>query len=109
MNDVATVLTNLGFQVETVLNGSLIPVDADIASALYLPIRALKMQTVIDELSGAENTVNIMVLDSDRINPFAFASFSYNCSYDSLGNSLEYARLKAFLFMCGIVLYFFSS
>ena len=111
-SDVATVLQELGFTVERVLNGNLdqmesavmrlknrlsasgdsygfffyaghgvqsngenylIPVDANIPGENFLRSRAVSMQTVLDELNDAHNSLNIVVLDACRDNPFGWA------------------------------------
>ncbi|GHU21762.1 hypothetical protein FACS1894164_02780 [Spirochaetia bacterium] len=51
----------------------LIPVDASIASESFLRSRALQVQAVLDELNTASNTLNIVVLDACRDNPFSWA------------------------------------
>jgi hypothetical protein len=50
----------------------LIPVDADIPAETYLRDRALPMQAVLGELNDAGNTLNIVVLDSCRDNPYSW-------------------------------------
>jgi formylglycine-generating enzyme required for sulfatase activity len=103
--DMADALGGLGFQVDRVVNGSrvqmeaaverlknnlgrsrsaygfffyaghgvqhnginyLIPVDADIRSASYLPERAVSAQAILDELNYAGNELNIVILDACR-------------------------------------------
>jgi len=110
-NDVAAALTELGFTVDTVLNGSLermenavtllrerlsasadaygflfyaghgvqsggenylIPVDANIPSESYLRNRALSVQVILDDLNEAGNSLNVVVLDACRDNPFGW-------------------------------------
>jgi uncharacterized caspase-like protein len=51
----------------------LIPVDADIPSASFLRTKALHMQAVLDEMQGAGNGLNMVVLDACRDNPFPWA------------------------------------
>jgi tetratricopeptide (TPR) repeat protein len=48
----------------------LIPADANIAGESFLRQRAVQMQVVLDELNQAGNTLNIVVLDACRDNPF---------------------------------------
>jgi hypothetical protein len=50
----------------------LIPVDASIPSEAYLRDRAVPMSAVLDELNSAGNTLNIVVLDACRDNPFSW-------------------------------------
>jgi hypothetical protein len=50
----------------------LIPVDANIPSEAYLRDRSVSMQAVLDELNAAGNTLNIVVLDACRDNPFGW-------------------------------------
>jgi tetratricopeptide (TPR) repeat protein len=50
----------------------LIPVDANIPSETYLRDRALPMQAVLGELNDAGNTLNIVVLDACRDNPYSW-------------------------------------
>jgi hypothetical protein len=50
----------------------LIPVDANIQSETYLKTRALALQNVLDELNQAGNTLNVIVLDACRDNPFGW-------------------------------------
>jgi hypothetical protein len=51
----------------------LIPVDADIKSESFLRTKALVVQAVLDELQGAGNELNMIVLDACRDNPFGWA------------------------------------
>ncbi|GHU08260.1 hypothetical protein FACS1894151_03870 [Spirochaetia bacterium] len=51
----------------------LIPVDANIASESFLRTKAMQMQAVLDELNQAANSLNIVVLDACRDNPFSWA------------------------------------
>jgi formylglycine-generating enzyme required for sulfatase activity len=48
----------------------LIPVDADIPSESYLGDRTLPLDAVLGEMGGANNTLNIVILDACRTNPF---------------------------------------
>ncbi|MDR3171682.1 MAG: SUMF1/EgtB/PvdO family nonheme iron enzyme [Treponema sp.] len=50
----------------------LIPVDAAISSENLLRQRAMSMQFILDELNDAGNTLNIVVLDACRDNPFSW-------------------------------------
>ncbi|MDR1351859.1 MAG: caspase family protein, partial [Treponema sp.] len=50
----------------------LIPVDASIPGEAYLRDRSVSMQAVLDELNAARNTLNIVVLDACRDNPFSW-------------------------------------
>jgi formylglycine-generating enzyme required for sulfatase activity len=47
-------------------------VDANIPSEAYLRDRSVSMQAVLDELNAAGNTLNIVVLDACRDNPFGW-------------------------------------
>lgn len=51
----------------------LIPVDADIKSESFLKTKALPAQSVLDTLQRARNSLNIVVLDACRDNPFNWA------------------------------------
>ncbi len=48
----------------------LLPVDANPQSAADVPSQTIDMQTVIDAFSAADNSMNILVLDACRDNPF---------------------------------------
>ena len=111
-DDVSAVLRDLGFSVDTLLNGGLsqmeeavsrlrdnlkksadaygfffyaghgvqsngenylIPVDANIPSESYLRSRALSVQIILDDLNDARNSLNVVVLDACRDNPFAWS------------------------------------
>jgi hypothetical protein len=50
----------------------LIPVDADISSEAYLRDRSMPMQVILDELNYVGNSLNIVVLDACRDNPFGW-------------------------------------
>jgi hypothetical protein len=50
----------------------LIPVDAAIQSESLLRQRAMSMQFMLEELNGAGNALNIVVLDACRDNPFSW-------------------------------------
>jgi uncharacterized caspase-like protein len=51
----------------------LIPADAHIASESFLRTKALSIQEVLDILQEAHNTLNEVVLDACRDNPFSWA------------------------------------
>ena len=51
----------------------LIPVDANIPGENYLRSRAVSVQIVLDELNDARNSLNVVVLDACRDNPFGWA------------------------------------
>jgi formylglycine-generating enzyme required for sulfatase activity len=51
----------------------LIPADAHIASESFLKTKALAAQEVLDTLQQAHNSVNVVVLDACRDNPFSWA------------------------------------
>jgi tetratricopeptide (TPR) repeat protein len=51
----------------------LIPVDANIQSENLLRQRAMGVQFMLDELNGAGNALNIVVLDACRDNPFGWS------------------------------------
>ncbi len=57
------------------LNGInyLIPADAHIISESYLKTRTLSLQDVLDIFKESRNTLNIVVLDACRDNPFSWA------------------------------------
>ena len=50
----------------------LIPSDAKIPGESYLKVRALAAQTVMDNLLQARNSLNVIVLDACRDNPFSW-------------------------------------
>lgn len=50
----------------------LIPSDTRIASEAFLKSKALPAQSVLDTLQGARNSLNIVVLDACRDNPFSW-------------------------------------
>ena len=56
------------------LNGEnyLIPVDANIPAESFLRSRSLSVQTMLDELNDARNSLNVVVLDACRDNPFGW-------------------------------------
>jgi len=51
----------------------LIPVDANIPDENFLRNRAVSVQAVLDELNDARNSLNVVVLDACRDNPFGWA------------------------------------
>lgn len=51
----------------------LIPVDARIKAENFLKIKALDAQSVLDILQRASNSLNVVVLDACRDNPFGWA------------------------------------
>ncbi|MCL2130680.1 MAG: caspase family protein, partial [Treponema sp.] len=51
----------------------LIPVNANIPGENYLRNRAVSMQLVLDELNDARNSLNVIVLDACRDNPFGWS------------------------------------
>ena len=114
-NDTTAALQELGFSVDTVLNGSLtqmedavlrlkeklsenenaygfffyaghgvqsggenflIPVDANIPGENYLRVRSLSVQAFLDDLNDAGNSLNVVVLDACRDNPFSWSRSS---------------------------------
>ena len=51
----------------------LIPVDANIPGENYLRDRAVSIQAVLDDLNDAKNSLNVVVLDACRDNPFGWS------------------------------------
>jgi hypothetical protein len=51
----------------------LIPVDADIPQEAYLPDRAVPLRSMLRELENAGNSLNVVVLDACRDNPFGWS------------------------------------
>jgi len=51
----------------------LIPVNANIPSENFLRDRAVSVQSLLDELNDAGNTLNVVVLDACRDNPFGWS------------------------------------
>ena len=51
----------------------LIPVDANIPSESYLRNRSLSVQIILDDLNEARNSLNVVVLDACRDNPFGWS------------------------------------
>ena len=54
----------------------LVPVDADIGVEPLLKDRALPVQSVLDSVDVAGNTLNVVVLDACRVNPFGWSDRS---------------------------------
>ncbi|MCL2832453.1 MAG: caspase family protein [Treponema sp.] len=50
----------------------LIPVNANIPSESFLKNRSVSVQSLLDELNDAKNSLNIVVLDACRDNPFGW-------------------------------------
>ena len=50
----------------------LIPVDSSIPSETYLRTRAVSVQVILDDLNEARNTLNVVILDACRDNPFGW-------------------------------------
>lgn len=51
----------------------LIPVDANIPSENFLRSRAVSVQMMLNELNDARNSLNVIVLDACRDNPFSWS------------------------------------
>jgi len=51
----------------------LIPVDANIPSENALRSRAVSVQMILDDLNDAKNSLNVIVLDACRDNPFSWS------------------------------------
>ena len=51
----------------------LIPVDANIPGENFLKSRSMSVQVMLDELNDAGNSLNVMVLDACRDNPFGWS------------------------------------
>jgi uncharacterized caspase-like protein len=49
----------------------LLPVDAEFDDPAQVPLRSLPLQTVLERLAAASSSVNVVVLDACRNNPFA--------------------------------------
>jgi hypothetical protein len=49
----------------------LLPVDAEFDDPAQIPFRSLPLQTVLERLASASSTVNVVVLDACRNNPFS--------------------------------------
>ena len=56
----------------------LIPVDANIPSESYLRNRSLSVQIILDDLNEARNSLNVVVLDACRDNPFGWGRSGSN-------------------------------
>lgn len=50
----------------------LIPADARIPSENYLKVRAVSVQTILESLQEARNSLNMVILDACRDNPFSW-------------------------------------
>ena len=55
----------------------LIPVDANIPTESFLKNRSVSVQAMLDELNYARNSLNVVVLDACRDNPFGWGRSSY--------------------------------
>ena len=62
-----------GHGVQSYGENYLIPADANIPSENYLRNRAVSVQLVLDELNDARNSLNVVVLDACRDNPFGWS------------------------------------
>ena len=62
-----------GHGVQSGPDNYLIPVDANIPNENYLRTRAVSVQTVLDDLNDARNSLNVVVLDACRDNPFGWS------------------------------------
>ena len=51
----------------------LIPVDANIPGENHLRTRAVSVQVILDDLNDARNSLNVVVLDACRDNPFGWS------------------------------------
>ena len=60
----------------------LIPVEANIPSENALKSRAVSVQMVLDELNDARNSLNVVVLDACRDNPFGWNRICNQCRTD---------------------------
>ena len=54
----------------------LIPVDVNIPSESFLRSRSISVQAILDELNDARNSLNVVVLDACRDNPFGWSRSS---------------------------------
>ena len=59
-----------GYGVQPSGENYLLPVDANIPSESFLRQQAFAVQSMLDELNNAGNSLNIAVLDACRDNPF---------------------------------------
>jgi formylglycine-generating enzyme required for sulfatase activity len=62
-----------GHGVQSQGSNYLIPADARILGENYLRVKALALQTVLDNLNDSRNALNIVVLDACRDNPYSWA------------------------------------
>jgi len=62
-----------GHGVQSAGENYLIPVDANIPSENALRSRAVSVQMILDDLNDARNSLNVIVLDACRDNPFGWA------------------------------------
>ena len=62
-----------GHGVQSAGENFLIPVDANIPSESFLRTRSLSVQAVLDELNDAKNSLNVVILDACRDNPFGWS------------------------------------
>ena len=62
-----------GHGVQSSGDNFLIPVNANIPSESYLRNRALSVQIVLDDLNESGNSLNVIVLDACRDNPFGWS------------------------------------
>ena len=73
----------------------LIPADADIRSEAFLKSKALEAQAILDTMQAANNSLNIVVLDACRDNPFGWARGSSRglnvVSHQPPGSIIAYA------------------
>jgi formylglycine-generating enzyme required for sulfatase activity len=65
-----------GYGVQSQGDNYLIPVNARIASESNLRDNAMTVQQVLDNIEGAGNVLNVVVLDACRDNPFSWAQSS---------------------------------
>ena len=72
-NDSYGFLFYAGHGVQSAGENYLIPVDANIPSENFLRNRSVSVQSVLDELNDARNSLNVVVLDACRDNPFGWA------------------------------------
>ena len=62
-----------GHGVQSAGENFLIPVDANIPNENYLRNRAVSVQTLLDDMNDAGNSLNVVVLDACRDNPFGWS------------------------------------
>ena len=62
-----------GHGVQSGSENYLIPVGSNITTESYLKTRAISVQAVLDDLNDARNTLNVVVLDACRDNPFGWS------------------------------------